>query len=66
MEECQEQLRQEHGIEIHYFRIRALPFTEHTQGLCESMPEGLRCGAEPGWPMGGSDLPGGEGRAGKN
>jgi 2-oxoglutarate ferredoxin oxidoreductase subunit alpha len=29
MEECQEQLRQEHGIDIHYFRIRALPFTDH-------------------------------------
>jgi 2-oxoglutarate ferredoxin oxidoreductase subunit alpha len=29
MEECQEQLRREHGIDIHYLRIRALPFTEH-------------------------------------
>ena len=29
MEECQEQLRQEHGIDIHYLRIRALPFTGH-------------------------------------
>jgi len=29
MVECQEQLRQEHGIDFHYLRIRALPFTDH-------------------------------------
>jgi 2-oxoglutarate ferredoxin oxidoreductase subunit alpha len=29
MEECQVQLRQEHEIDFHYLRIRALPFTDH-------------------------------------
>lgn len=29
MEECQDQLRREYGIETHYFRIRALPLTSH-------------------------------------
>ena len=29
MEECQEQLRQEQGVDINYLRIRALPFTHH-------------------------------------
>lgn len=29
MEECQDQLRREYGIETHYFRIRALPLTLH-------------------------------------
>lgn len=29
MEECQDQLRREYGIETNYFRIRALPLTSH-------------------------------------
>ena len=29
MEECQERLRREQEIDIHYLRIRALPFTDH-------------------------------------
>ena len=29
MEECQEQLRHEQGIDVNYFRIRALPLTHH-------------------------------------
>ena len=31
MEECQEQLRQEQGLQINYLRIRALPLTHHLQ-----------------------------------
>ncbi|MEE8348516.1 MAG: 2-oxoacid:acceptor oxidoreductase subunit alpha [Acidobacteriota bacterium] len=38
MVECREQLRTEHGIEINYMRIRALPFTSHLKeffGRCK-------------------------------
>ena len=66
MEECQEQLRQEHGIDIHYFRIRALPFTDHLKDFVSRCQRVYVVGAEQGWANGRSDLPGGEGRAGKN
>jgi 2-oxoglutarate ferredoxin oxidoreductase subunit alpha len=29
IQECQDQLRAEHSIDTHYFRVRALPFTDH-------------------------------------
>ena len=38
MVECREQLRSEHGIDFHYMRIRALPFTSHLKefvGRCK-------------------------------
>jgi len=38
MVECQEQLRSEYGIDVHYMRIRALPFTSHLKeffGRCK-------------------------------
>jgi len=38
MLECREQLRSEHGIEVNYMRIRALPFTSHLKefvGRCK-------------------------------
>ena len=46
LEESRYQLRNEHGVETSYFRLRALPFTDELQGVRRSARPRLRRRAE--------------------